>query len=98
MAGWVEVALVQGPIEAEMVRALLESYDIAVGLKPRLDHALWPFTALGPGDVRVMVVEAQAEAASELLSQHRKAGFFAIPGGPSGAEEEEASRQRSGPG
>jgi hypothetical protein len=96
MAEWVEIARVQGPVEAEVVRALLESYDIGVGLRRSLDHALWPFTAHGPGDVRVLVAEGQAEAASELLSQHRHAGLFAIPGGR-GPEDEEARRHRPGP-
>ena len=57
----VEVATVQGPIEAEVVRAILESNGIVVLTSTLVPHSVWPLTVDGLGSVRIRVREEEAE-------------------------------------
>ena len=71
-----EVARVQGPIEVEVVRGILESYGIAVSLGSRLP--IWPFTVDGLGEVRIFVAPAAAATARDVLARHRRAGLLVL--------------------
>ena len=79
-ADLVEVAVVHGPVEAAVVRGLLECYDIPVTLEAGIPHAIWPFTIDGPGEVRVLVNAEDAFAATDLIARHRQAGLVVLPG------------------
>lgn len=74
----VEVARVHGPVEAELVRALLESYGITVAVSALVPHSVWPFTVDGPGRVGILVAREDEPAATDLLARHRQAGFSMI--------------------
>jgi len=74
----VEIATVQGPVEAELVRGILESNGIAVVTATRVPHSVWPFTVDGLGEVRIRVSVADADRARDLLGHHRQAGLVLI--------------------
>ena len=83
----VEVALVHGPVEAELVRGLLESYAIAVRLDARFPHAILPLCIEGPGEVRVLVAADDAPLAAELIAGHRRAGLKLLAAADPAADE-----------
>jgi len=57
--------------EAELVRALLESYGIPCWVSSHITHALYPLTVDGLGEIRVSVPTEASEEALRLLEDHR---------------------------
>ena len=75
-----EVARVQGPVEADLVRGILESNGIRVRTAGRVSHAVLPFSIDGLGEVRILVRRDQAAAARDLLASQRRAGLVVVRG------------------
>lgn len=57
--------------EAELVRALLESYGIPCWVSSQITHAVYPLTVDGLGEIRVSVPTEASEEALRLLEDHR---------------------------
>lgn len=57
--------------EAELVRALLESYGIPCWVSSQITHAVYPLTVDGLGEIRVSVPTDASEEALRLLEDHR---------------------------
>lgn len=67
----VVVASVQGLVEAEILRGLLEASGIRVGLSPNGPVTAFPFTVGPLGSVDVVVHSRQEEEAREVLAELR---------------------------
>jgi hypothetical protein len=63
----VEVYKASSEMEAQVIKGLLESYGIASFLKSNAAPSVHMFTVDGMGEVRVMVLEAVAAQARELI-------------------------------
>jgi hypothetical protein len=63
----VEVYKARNEMEAQVIRSLLESYDIPCFLKSNAAPSVHTFTMDGMGEVRVMVLASQAAEARELI-------------------------------
>ena len=63
----VEVYRASGEIEAQVIRGLLESYNIPCLLKSIASPSVHTFAVDGMGEVRVMVWESIAEKAKSLI-------------------------------
>jgi putative signal transducing protein len=57
--------------EAELVRALLESYGIPCWVSSQITHAVYPLTVDGLGEIRVSVPLEASEEARRILEDHR---------------------------
>jgi hypothetical protein len=60
--------------EAEIVRNLLESYEIPCQVISDVTHTLLPLAMDGLGEIRIFVPEARFEEASEVIAEHRRQG------------------------
>jgi len=78
----VMVKVVQHPIEAESIKAVLESYGFPVLLRsPTVPHTMFRGVNAGPiSDISVMVPEGRAEEAANLLRGLEGIGEV-VPGG-----------------
>ena len=65
----VEVATVQGPVEAEVIKSFLESFGISIVLKGLVVQSVHAFSADGLGKITVMVKEKDYEKAKSLLAE-----------------------------
>lgn len=63
----VEVYRARGEAEAQVIKGLLESYDIPCLLQSNAAPSVHMFTVDGMGEVRVMVRESMADEARELI-------------------------------
>ena len=63
----VEVYRASGEIEAQVIKGLLESYDIPSLLNSLAAPSVHTFAVDGMGEVRVMVWESMAEKAKSLI-------------------------------
>ena len=63
----VEVYCARGEAEAQVIKGLLESYDIPSVLQSNAAPSVHIFTVDGMGEVRVMVRESMAADAKELI-------------------------------
>lgn len=63
----VEVYHARNVMEAQVIRSLLESYDIPCLLKSNAAPSVHMFTMDGMAEVRVMVLDSMAEEARELI-------------------------------
>ena len=63
----VEVYRAFGEIEAQVIKGLLESYDIPCLLSGEAVRNIYGFTVDGLGEVKVMVWESMAEKARSLI-------------------------------
>jgi len=63
----VEVYDARNEMEAQVIRSLLESYDIPCVLRSNAAHSVHAFTIDGMGEVRIMVLASQAAEARELI-------------------------------
>ena len=61
--------------EAEMVRCLLEVYEIPCQVVSDIPHSVFPLTVDGLGEVRILVPERHFERAQALIAEHRRQGF-----------------------
>jgi hypothetical protein len=63
----VEVYKAQTEMEAQVIKGLLESFGIPSALKANAAPSVHMFTMDGLGQVKVMVLDSQAEEARELI-------------------------------
>ena len=63
----VEVYHARNEMEAQVIKSLLESYDIPCFLKSNAAPSVHTFTMDGMGEVRIMVLESLADEARELI-------------------------------
>jgi hypothetical protein len=82
----VVVASVQGMVEAEILRGLLEASGIQVGILPNGPMTAFPFTVGPLGMVDVLVLARQEEAARAVLTEMRN-GRLAEDGAPTSETE-----------
>ncbi len=68
----ITVKRLHNEVEANIVKALLESAGIQCTLVTPVPHNLYPFTVDGLAEIRVNVLEADAEAARTLLDDYEK--------------------------
>ncbi len=67
---FIEVHTVQGPVEAEVIKSLLESHGISVFLKGLVVQSVHAFSADGLGKIRVLVREEDFETAKQLINSN----------------------------
>ena len=65
---FIEVHTVQGPVEAEVIKSLLESHGISVFLKGLVVQSVHAFSADGLGKITVLVKEGDSEKAKQLIA------------------------------
>lgn len=63
----VEVYKARNDMEAQVIRSLLESYDIPCFLKSNAAPSVHMFTVDGMAEVKVMVLDSMADQARELI-------------------------------
>ena len=63
----VEVYHARNEMEAQVIKSLLESFNITCFMKSNASPSVHTFTMDGMGEVRVMVLESMAERARELI-------------------------------
>lgn len=63
----VQVYHARNEMEAQVIKGLLESYDIPCFLKSNAAPSVHTFTMDGMGEVRVMVLESLVPRAKELI-------------------------------
>jgi hypothetical protein len=63
----VEVYHARNEMEAQVIKSLLESFDIPCFFKSNAAPSVHLFTMDGMAEVRVMVMASQADAARELI-------------------------------
>ena len=62
-----EVTTVQGPVEAEVVKSLLQSHGITCILKGLVVQSVHAFSANGLGEIKIMVAKKDYETARQLI-------------------------------
>jgi len=67
---FIEVQTVQGSVEAEVIKSLLESHGISVFLKGLVVQSVHAFSADGLGKITVLVKEEDFETAKQLLTSN----------------------------
>jgi len=67
----VEVYKAHNDMEAQVIRSLLESYDIPCFLKSHAAPSVHLFTVDGMGEVKIMVLSSMADNARELIMSDR---------------------------
>ncbi len=65
----VQVYHAHSEMEAQVIKGLLESYNIPCFLKSNAAPSVHPFTVDGMGEVRIMVLESLAPQARELINK-----------------------------
>jgi hypothetical protein len=65
----VEVYHARNDMEAQVIKGLLESYDIPCFLKTNAAPSVLLFTMDGMSEVRIMVLESLAPKARELINK-----------------------------
>ena len=68
----VELTSVQGEMEAEIIRGVLEQEDIKVLIKSNVAQGIHPFTVDGLGKVRVLVRKRDYMKAKVVLKEYRE--------------------------
>ena len=63
----VEVYQARNEMEAQVIKGLLESFDIPCFMKSNAAPSVHTFTMDGMGEVRIMVLESLAARARELI-------------------------------
>jgi hypothetical protein len=69
----VEVYKARTEMEAQVIRGLLESFGIPSTLKANAAPSVHMFTFNGMAEVKVMVLDSQADAARELIVSNKEA-------------------------
>ena len=64
-----ELTTVMGPVEAEVIKTFLESQGIPCILRGRMAQSVYPFSVDGMGEIKILVAEADLDAAKELLEE-----------------------------
>ncbi|MDD3677866.1 MAG: DUF2007 domain-containing protein [Dehalococcoidales bacterium] len=78
----IEVYKAKGELEAQIIKGMLDSYDIPCILRSNAASSVHSFVFDGMGEVRVMVPESFAEEASTIINSEYQ------PDSPSRQEEE----------
>ncbi len=65
----VEVCKVRGDVEANVVRSLLDAYNIEMVSTGHNVQSVWPLTVDGLGEVNILVKERDAKKAKELIEK-----------------------------
>ena len=65
----VQVYHARSEMEAQVIKSLLESYDIPCFFKSNAAPSVHPFTVDGMGEVRIMVLESLAPQARKLINK-----------------------------
>ena len=63
----VEVYQATGEMEAQVIKGLLESYEIPCFLKSNVAPSVHMFTINGMGEVKVMVLDSDVEKTRQLI-------------------------------
>jgi len=63
----VEVYKATNQLEAEVIKGMLESFDIPSVFKANAAPSVHTFTMDGMGEVRILVLESMADRAKELI-------------------------------
>lgn len=56
-------------IEAEQIREFLDAHDIVSQVASDVPHSVFPFTMDGLGEIRIAVLEEEANRARELIDE-----------------------------
>ncbi|MCK4273579.1 MAG: DUF2007 domain-containing protein [Dehalococcoidales bacterium] len=67
----VEVYKARSDMEAQVIKSLLESYDIPCFLKSNAAPSVHLFTVDGMAEVRILVMDSMADRAKELIVSDR---------------------------
>ena len=67
-ADLVEVARVNGPFEADLIRSLLEGHGIGSIVRGRTAPLVYPFTVDGMAEFKVLVRESDRTRAAEIIA------------------------------
>ena len=67
----VEVYKARHEMEAQVIKSLLESYDIPCFLKSNAAHSVHMFTIDGMAEVKILVMDSMADKARELIMSDR---------------------------
>jgi len=62
-----EVVRIHGPVEAEVIKNFLESEGITCFFKGLMLQTIYPFSADGLGEIKILVPEKDFELAKKLL-------------------------------
>ena len=62
-----EIQVVQGPVEAEVIKSFLESHGIKCILKGLVVQSVHAFSADGLGKIKIIVAEQDYEDAKQLI-------------------------------
>jgi len=62
-----EVATIQGPVEAEVIKSLLASHNIPCIMRGLVVQSVHAFSADGLGQVRIMVSSQDYETAKQVI-------------------------------
>jgi hypothetical protein len=81
-----ELRSVWGQTEADVIKALLESHGISSVFRGRILHSIYPFSMDGLGEVKILVLEEDYEAAKSILDEF-----------PKPADEEESEKGEKEP-
>jgi len=63
-----EVAAIQGPVEAEVIKSLLASHNIPCIMRGLVVQSVHAFSADGLGQVRIMVSSQDYETAKQIIA------------------------------
>ena len=64
-----EVATVQGPVEAEVIKSLLASHGIPCLMRGLVVQSVHAFSADGLGRIKIMVAQRDHAAAKQLIEE-----------------------------
>lgn len=68
----VEVYKVWGPAEMEVIKTLLNSYEIPCITRGQAPQSVLPLTTDGMGEIRILVPQKDAETAKKLINDALK--------------------------
>lgn len=67
-----ELISVWGQTEADVIKALLESHGISSVSRGRILQSIYPFSVNGLGEIKILVLEEDYEAAKSILAEFPK--------------------------
>ena len=68
----VNIQAVQGPVEAEIIKSLLESHGIRCLMRGLVVQSVHAFSADGLGKIKILVMEKDAETAKQVIRTAQK--------------------------
>jgi len=67
-----ELISVWGQTEADVIKTLLESHGIRSVSRGRILQSIYPFSVNGLGEIKILVLEEDYEAAKSILAEFPK--------------------------